>query len=81
MSVPTHLFVLIAGEPVTWTSAQVGAWLETVEFGKYAPAFVANAVDGLSLAQGLDDETLDFLGVKLPIHRRKLAALTAAMFK
>ncbi len=55
-------------------------WLNFLNLAKYVGNFKENAIDGACLKMGLDDETLDALGVTLPIHRKKLQTCCAELF-
>lgn len=47
---------------------------------RYTSNFAANDIDGLCLREGLDDETLQQIGVSLPVHRRKLHSAVHLLF-
>ena len=59
------------GNPLTWTVADVGRWLHSIEMDNYIDSFAKNKIDGQCLKH-MDDETLRALGVSLSVHRTKL---------
>jgi hypothetical protein len=59
---------------------EVCSWLGSLNLGKYAPNFKENAIDGSCLKVGLDDQTLDAIGVQLPVHRKKLQSACSDLF-
>ncbi len=63
-----------------WTVSDVCAWLKSIEMSKYVPAFEENSIDGACLAEGLDDDSMDMLGILLPLHRKKLRSASKLLF-
>ena len=54
----------------TWGHREVGQWPAAVQLDAFTDSFRQNDIPGTMLAAGLDDETLQEIGVKLSIHRR-----------
>jgi hypothetical protein len=73
--------LFIVGDPLTWTTAQVGQWLTSIGQTQYVAAFVSTSATGAALAQGLDDDALDILGVTDPQHRKTLSSLVTSLFQ
>ena len=66
--------------PIGWKDAEIKQWLEWLNLGKYADGFQENSIDGACLKEGLDDETLDAIGITLKIHRKKLQTACSDLF-
>ena len=67
------------GDPLTWTVADVGKWLVSINMSSHCAAFATNEVDGECL-KIMDDESLRAIGVSLPIHRTKLLQKIPLLF-
>ncbi len=68
-----------SGNPLTWTVADVGKWLVSIEMDNYIDSFAKNKIDGQCLKL-MDDETLRALGVALTVHRTKLLQQVVQVF-
>eukprot|EP00042_Codosiga_hollandica_P036302 m.275701 g.275701 ORF g.275701 m.275701 type:complete len:106 (-) comp54853_c0_seq28:163-480(-) len=73
--------VLRAANPVAWSAHDVADWLPSIGMQSYGESFIKNSITGACLKVGLDDETLDFLEVRLPVHRKNLVRQAAALFE
>jgi hypothetical protein len=76
---PPLFFHLRTGNPNSWTIADVGKWLVSIEMSKHVAAFKDDEINGKCLRH-VDDETLRLILVQLPAHRKNLLALIAEMF-
>ncbi len=72
--------VCLPGNPRDWTVVQVCQWLRLKDLGQFAAVFEANGVDGSCLADGLDDDSLTMIGVKLPSVRKRIQTEIKALF-
>jgi hypothetical protein len=68
-----------AGNPLTWTVADVGKWLVSINMGKYTKSFEDAPINGQCL-HDMDDETLRDLGVTLSVHRTTMLRLIRELF-
>jgi hypothetical protein len=68
-----------AGNPLTWTVADVSKWLRSIEMDNHIDSFAKNKIDGQCLKL-MDDESLRGLGVSLPVHRTKLLQQVIQVF-
>eukprot|EP00042_Codosiga_hollandica_P036301 m.275686 g.275686 ORF g.275686 m.275686 type:complete len:203 (-) comp54853_c0_seq26:232-840(-) len=66
--------------PADWSAQDVVDWLTSIGMQAYCESFFKNSITGSCLQVGLDDSTLDFLEVRLPVHRRNLVRRAAALF-
>ncbi len=73
------LSLVVTGDPSTWTVADVGKWLVSIEMDIYCDVFKDNRINGACL-QLLDDEALKEIGLKLSVHRKHLLKLIAKLF-
>jgi hypothetical protein len=67
------------GNPLTWTIADVGKWLLSINMDNYMDSFAKHKIDGQCLKL-MDDESLRALGVSLPVHRTKLLQQVLQVF-
>jgi hypothetical protein len=67
------------GNPLTWTVADVGKWLVSIEKSKFCASFKDNEIDG-SCLKIMDDASLLALGVTLPVHRNNLLERIKQLF-
>ncbi len=67
------------GNPLTWTVADVGKWLVSINMSNHCAAFATNEIDG-SCLKLMDDETLAEIGVSLSIHRKNLLERIKQLF-
>ncbi len=67
-------------DPRTWSVKDVGQWLRMMDMASLSSLFESNDIDGTCLADGLDEQTLEIIGVRLPAHRRKLQSAVAKLF-
>ena len=52
--------------------SEVGEWLRKLGLNQYVDTFADESIDGAMLLE-LDDETMQFVGIKNPLHRKKLS--------
>jgi len=67
--------------PVTWKTADVTAWLESIELGAHAESFKTHSVNGKMLLALNDQDLYTTLGVTSPLHRKKLLMEISALRK
>jgi hypothetical protein len=65
--------------PLTWTVADVGKWLVSINMSSHCAAFATNEIDGYYLNL-MDDASLLALGVTLPAHRRTILRKIQELF-
>ncbi len=68
-----------AGNPLTWSVADVGKWMLSINMDNYADSFAKHKIDGQCLKH-MDDESLRVIGVSLPVHRTKLLQQVLEVF-
>jgi hypothetical protein len=73
-------FACIAGNPRDWSVEQVGQWLRCKDLSEYVASFEDNEITGARLAEGLDEETLIKLDVKLPVTRERIQTELKRLF-
>ncbi len=73
------LSLVVTGDPSSWTVADVGKWLVSIEMNIYCGAFIDNRINGACL-QLLENEALTEIGLKLSVHRKHLLKLIAKLF-
>jgi hypothetical protein len=78
---PLHAYFspFTTGNPITWTIADVGKWLLSINMDNYMDSFAKHKIDGQCLKL-MDDESLRALGVSLPVHRTKLLQQVLQVF-
>jgi hypothetical protein len=67
------------GNPITWTVADVGKWLVSINMSNHCAAFATNEIDGECLLD-MDDASLLAIGVSLPVQRKKLLRKIQELF-
>jgi hypothetical protein len=67
------------GNPLTWTVADVGKWLVSINMSNHCAAFATNEIDGQCLLD-MDDASLLAISVSLPVQRKKLLRLIQELF-
>ncbi len=77
------LFILLIskGNPLEWTPGNVVDWLLRHDLDRLTSAFAAADIDGHCLLLGLDDSTLDALGVTAHHVREAFKRLNADLIK
>ncbi|VEN37049.1 unnamed protein product [Callosobruchus maculatus] len=76
ISVKELLEAWLRSEVHNWTLDQTSDWLtNSVQLPQYVPNFIQNGVNGAKLPRlAVDDgKYLNILGIKDPIHKRKIA--------
>jgi len=67
--------------PVTWKTAEVASWLDSIELGMHADVFKTHSVNGKMLLALNDQDLYQTLGVTSPLHRKKLLMEISALRK
>ena len=52
--------------------SEVSKWLRKLGLNQYVGQFAKESIDGTMLLE-LDDETMQYIGIKNPLHRKKLS--------
>jgi len=67
--------------PAAWKTAEVGAWLDSIELGMHTETFKSHSVNGKMLLALNDQDLYSTLEVKSPLHRKKLLMEISALRK
>ncbi len=68
----------LGNSPVEWSVRQVGDWLTSIGFAKYAQEFMNEGIDGVTLRSVGEDQLQEF--VLTPLHRTQILGARNALF-
>jgi len=71
----------VGASPADWKTADVAAWLESIELPEHAASFKAHSVNGKMLLALSDQDMYQSLGITSPLHRKKLLMEISALRK
>jgi hypothetical protein len=74
----TRGFFYLGNSPVEWSVRQVGDWLTSIGFAKYAQEFMNEGIDGVTLQSVGEDQLQEF--VLTPLHRTQILSARNALF-